>query len=156
TLGALLVDVGQLSNVIPLDDKILHEQIARIKEAGESAVRSIRDMALLLRPPMLDDLGLIPALECQARETSRRCGILLEVNGKPVANSNQLRNSIAMMQPGTEIKLKTLRQDSEHDITVKLAEMPTETAMVHPVDEDSTGALEGVEVGNLTPNMAER
>jgi signal transduction histidine kinase len=66
--------------VIPPDDKIVHEQIVRIKAAGESAVRSIRDMALLLRPPMLDDLGLIPALEWQARETSRRCDMEVEVH----------------------------------------------------------------------------
>lgn len=80
TLGALLVDVGQLSNAIPPEDKVVNEQIARIKVAAESAVRSIRDMALLLRPPMLDDLGLIPALEWQARETSRRGDMEVEVH----------------------------------------------------------------------------
>lgn len=71
-LGALLVDLGQLSNLVPAGDTLVKEQIVRIRTAGENAVRSIRDMALLLRPPMLDDLGLIPALEWQARETSRR------------------------------------------------------------------------------------
>lgn len=86
----------------------------------------------------------------------RRGDILLEMNGRPVANSNQLRNSISMMQPGTEIKLKMLRGGSERDVTVKLAEMPTETAMAQPGDEGSTKTLEGVEVSNLTPNMAER
>jgi serine protease Do len=85
-----------------------------------------------------------------------RGDILLEVNGKPVANSNQLRNNISMMQPGTEIKLKLLRDGSERDLTVKLKEMPTETAMARPGDDDSTKALDGVEVSNLSPNMAER
>ena len=32
----------------------------------------VRNMSLLLRPSMLDDLGLIPALQWQAREVSRR------------------------------------------------------------------------------------
>jgi serine protease Do len=86
----------------------------------------------------------------------RRGDILLEMNGRPVENSNHLRNSISMMQPGTEIKLKMLRGGSERDVTVKLAEMPTETAMAQPGDEGSTKTLEGVEVSNLTPNMAER
>jgi signal transduction histidine kinase len=79
TLGALLVDLGQLSNFISPSDTIVKDQIARIKTAAESAVRSIRDMALLLRPPMLDDLGLIPALEWQARETSRRGDMEVDV-----------------------------------------------------------------------------
>lgn len=85
-----------------------------------------------------------------------RGDILLDVNGKPVTNSNQLRNSISMMQPGTEIKLKLLRDGSERDLTVKLKEMPTESAMARPGDDDSTKALDGVEVSNLSPNMAER
>jgi signal transduction histidine kinase len=79
TLGALLVYVGQLTNLVPPGDTILQGQIERIKSAAESAVKSIRDMALLLRPPMLDDLGLIPALEWQAREISRRCDMEVDV-----------------------------------------------------------------------------
>jgi len=82
TLGALLVDVGHLSNLLPAEDKIAQEQIGRIKKAAETAVKSIRDMALLLRPPMLDDLGLIPALEWQARETSRRGEMEVEVHAE--------------------------------------------------------------------------
>jgi signal transduction histidine kinase len=73
------VDLGQLSNFVSPSDTIVKDQIARIKTAAESAVRSIRDMALLLRPPMLDDLGLIPALEWQARETSRRSDMEVDV-----------------------------------------------------------------------------
>jgi signal transduction histidine kinase len=80
TLGALLVDLGQLSNFTPPENVIVRNQIARIKAVAESAVRSIRDIALLLRPPMLDDLGLIPALEWQARETSRRTDMEVEVH----------------------------------------------------------------------------
>jgi signal transduction histidine kinase len=80
SLGAVLVDLGQLSNLVPAGDTLVKEQIARIKTAAESAVRSIRDMALLLRPPMLDDLGLIPALEWQAREISRRSDMEVEVH----------------------------------------------------------------------------
>jgi signal transduction histidine kinase len=79
TLGALLVYVGQLTNLVPPGDKILQGQIERIKSAAETAVKSIRDMALLLRPPMLDDLGLIPALEWQAREISRRSDMEVDV-----------------------------------------------------------------------------
>ena len=85
TLGALLVDVGHLSNLLPAEDKIAQEQIGRIKKAAETAVKSIRDMALLLRPPMLDDLGLVAALEWQARETSRRGEMEVEVHAEELA-----------------------------------------------------------------------
>jgi len=85
SLGALLVEVGQLSKLVPPDDKITQSQIAHIKSVAETAVKSIRDIALLLRPPMLDDLGLIPALEWQAREISRRGDMEVEVHSQNVS-----------------------------------------------------------------------
>jgi serine protease Do len=85
-----------------------------------------------------------------------RGDIVLEVNGTPVANSNQLRNSISMMEPGTKINVKVVRDGSEREMSVKLAEMPTETAMAGRDEEGSTKVLEGVEVTNMTPNLAEQ
>jgi signal transduction histidine kinase len=92
TLGALLVDLGQLSKVVPADANLLQGQIARIKSAAETAVKSIRDLALLLRPSMLDDLGLVPALEWQAREISRRGEMEVGVHSEMV--SEQLADDV--------------------------------------------------------------
>src|SRR5208283_4099519 len=92
TLGALLVDLGQLSKVVPAEDGVLQGQIQRIKSAAETAVKSIRDMALLLRPPMLDDLGLVPALEWQGREVSRRGEMEVDVASENV--SGQLADDL--------------------------------------------------------------
>jgi signal transduction histidine kinase len=85
TLGVLLVDLGQLAKVVAPEDSVIQGQIARIKSVAEHAVRSIRDIALLLRPPMLDDLGLVPALEWQAREVSRRGEMEVEVHSENVS-----------------------------------------------------------------------
>jgi signal transduction histidine kinase len=38
-------------------------------------VQTVRNICLLLRPALLDDLGLIPALQWQLQEFSRRSGI---------------------------------------------------------------------------------
>ena len=84
TLGALLVELGQLTKFAPPEDKLLHAQIGRIKSVAENAVKSIRDMALLLRPPMLDDLGLVPALEWQGREVSRRGDMEVDVHAENI------------------------------------------------------------------------
>jgi serine protease Do len=85
-----------------------------------------------------------------------RGDILLEVDGKPVTDSNALRMSISMMPPGTSVKLKVLRNGSEHDMTVKLAEMPTETAKLNSHEENGNAALDGVEVTSLNPQIAEQ
>ncbi len=85
TLGALLVDLGQLSKLVSPEDGLVQGQITRIKSAAETAVKSIRDIALLLRPPMLDDLGLVPALEWQGREVSRRGNMEVDVHSETVS-----------------------------------------------------------------------
>ena len=87
SLGALLVDVARLSKLVPSEDRITQAQIAQIKSVAETAVKSIRDIALLLRPPMLDDLGLVPALEWQAREISRRSDMEVEVQSQNVSEA---------------------------------------------------------------------
>jgi signal transduction histidine kinase len=86
TLGALLVDLAQLAKLVAPEDRVIQGQIAHIKSAAETAVRSIRHIALLLRPSMLDDLGLVPALEWQAREVSRRSEMEVEVHSENVSD----------------------------------------------------------------------
>src|SRR5439155_347729 len=80
SLEALLVDLGRLSRLAPANEEAMRGQIANLKTLAENSVKTVRDIALLLRPSMLDDLGLIPALEWQAREVSRRGEMEVEVH----------------------------------------------------------------------------
>ena len=56
------------------DPSAVDEHLASIKSLAEKTVNQVRDLALLLRPSMLDDLGLAPALNWHARETRKRTG----------------------------------------------------------------------------------
>jgi signal transduction histidine kinase len=87
TLNALLVDAANLAKRIQIDDAVSRRYLDNIRTFADSSVNSIRDIALLLRPSMLDDLGLIPALEWQAREVSRRSGIKVTVAADDVPDS---------------------------------------------------------------------
>ena len=86
----------------------------------------------------------------------QRGDIILELNGKPVADSNQLRMTISLMEPGTTVKLNLIRNGSPRELSVKLAEMPTETAKLKSGEEGVEKALDGVEVSNLNPEIAEQ
>jgi signal transduction histidine kinase len=87
TLNAVLVDAANLARRIPEDDAVSRGYLDNIRSYADASVNAIRDIALLLRPSMLDDLGLIPALEWQAREVSRRTGIDVRVSADHVAES---------------------------------------------------------------------
>jgi len=79
SLGALLVEVGSLEATIPTGATEIKEHVDKIKSVAETTVETVRNIALLLRPSMLDDLGLIAALEWQGREVSRRSETEVEI-----------------------------------------------------------------------------
>jgi signal transduction histidine kinase len=77
-LTGLRMELGTLSHYEPDDE--FRERLESVKRLAEEALRSVRNLALLVRPSMLDDLGLGPALHWQAKEFSRRCGIPVSVD----------------------------------------------------------------------------
>lgn len=86
-VSALLLAVGNVAASISpetIDDA--KEQLQDIRRVAEKTVAVVRDMSLLLRPSMLDDLGLIPALEWQAREVSRNNGLNVTINSDGLAD----------------------------------------------------------------------
>jgi len=85
SLGALLVEVGRLSALLPPAAPQIKEHVDKIKSVAESTVQTVRNIALLLRPSMLDDLGLIAALEWQGREVSRRSDMEVEIESADVS-----------------------------------------------------------------------
>jgi signal transduction histidine kinase len=84
-------EVGQSLTGLRMELRALHrlqsaskEQFAarldETKRLLDRTVQSVRDLAMGLRPAMLDDLGLVPALEWQAREFERRQDIRVSVD----------------------------------------------------------------------------
>jgi signal transduction histidine kinase len=82
-IAVLLLELYHLEAKLVTEDstRSLLKGIVQLVQNHEAVVR---DMGLLLRPSMLDDLGLIPALKWQAREVSRRTGmkVTVEVEGE--------------------------------------------------------------------------
>ncbi|HTZ59020.1 MAG TPA: sensor histidine kinase [Acidobacteriaceae bacterium] len=72
-LTGLRMELGTLSAHEP--EEAFRQRLDSVKHLAEEALRAVRNLSLLVRPSMLDDLGLEPALRWQTREFSRRCGI---------------------------------------------------------------------------------
>lgn len=54
------------------------ESLTRARELADRTVRTVRNISLLLRPSLLDDLGLGPALQWQTEDFERRTGVTCE------------------------------------------------------------------------------
>jgi signal transduction histidine kinase len=74
-LTALGIELANLQSLKTSDPEAFRTRVADAKQLNTDAMRAIRDLAMGLRPSMLDDLGLAPALEWQGREFSRHTGV---------------------------------------------------------------------------------
>lgn len=82
-LTALRMELGNLERARVAAGGEADPHLEQAKKLAESTLRTTRDIAMGLRPAMLDILGLGPALEWQAREFTRRyrIPIQLEIEG---------------------------------------------------------------------------
>ena len=75
--SAVLLETENLLDLASAPEVRAH--LDSIRGVAEKGMNEIRNMALLLRPSMLDDFGLLPALEWQAREIGKRTGLRVQV-----------------------------------------------------------------------------
>lgn len=74
-LTALGIELANLQSLRSGDGGAFSARVEDAKRLNAEAMRAIRDLAMGLRPSMLDDLGLAPALEWQGRQFSRHTGV---------------------------------------------------------------------------------
>lgn len=81
--------------------------------------------------------------------------VILGINGTPVAESNQLRMQVSMMNPNQTVNLKIFRNGETRNVSVEVTEMPGEKVAKVSTENDNTNAsLQGVSVQNLDAQTA--
>jgi signal transduction histidine kinase len=81
--SAIAMETG---NLLDLDwSDAARARLEAVRDVAGKGVDATRNMSLLLRPSMLDDFGLVPALNWQARETARRTGMRVHLTAPEAA-----------------------------------------------------------------------
>lgn len=119
SLTGVLVEMANLSTLIRARDLDgVSEKAAAVKKLIEDSIRVVRNMALLLRPSMLDDLGLVPALEWQAREVSKRAGVWVEVDAGEVCEELPEEHKTCVYRVVQEALHNIVQHASAHKVKV--------------------------------------
>jgi len=79
SLTALKMDTIWMRDHIPRDEPAALEKVAGMLAMLDAAVASVRRIAADLRPLVLDDLGLVPAIEWVVQNFTQRTGIPCEL-----------------------------------------------------------------------------
>ena len=79
-LTALRMELGRIDRLRTPADPRLGEAVAECRRLVNEIVHSVRDLALGLRPSMLDDFGLQAALEWHVRDLARRYSLPVDLD----------------------------------------------------------------------------
>ena len=79
-LTALRMEIGRADRARGSSDAQLGNAIGEARRLLDTILRSVRDLVMGLRPSMLDDFGLQPALEWHVRDFRRRFGIPVDLS----------------------------------------------------------------------------
>lgn len=77
SLSAIMMEAGNVQAATRAGE--VRDRVSSIGSIAEKTLNVVRDLALLLRPSMLDDFGLVPALNWHAREMTKRTGLNVRV-----------------------------------------------------------------------------
>jgi serine protease Do len=82
--------------------------------------------------------------------------VIVKLDGQPVSDYVDLRLRISQMAPGTSVKLDVWRDGKTQAYSVALGELPEKAEAEQSSGTESGGGLEGVEVDELTPEIAQQ
>ena len=119
-MNLTFVDKKVVGSDIQIDPDDLHNEISGMKSVIDNSVKRIRKIITELRPEMLDQLGLISALEWQANEFKTKSGIeckLFNHFGEITVNKNI---SIAVYRIFQEALTNVMRHSKATKVEIKI------------------------------------
>ena len=85
-----------------------------------------------------------------------RYDVIRSIDGRAIRDTRELRLAVANEAPGDTIDVEVLRDGGKKTLSVTLTEFPEDDQMARNPGGGQSGALEGVSVDELSPEVAQR
>ncbi|MGA2184256.1 MAG: chemotaxis protein CheB [Bryobacteraceae bacterium] len=118
-IAVLEFDVDTLEKSAPSGDT-LHKGLRQIREQVSELLKEVRRIAWQLHTTVLDNLGLVPALESLSREFSERDGIPVRFAARGVPADVPRPVAVALYRVTQEALRNVSRHSGAHDAAVEL------------------------------------
>jgi PAS domain S-box-containing protein len=136
-LTVLKMDSAWLAERIGIADPSLTERAHAMSALIERTIGTIRQIATELRPSILDDLGLLAALEWEGAELGRRTGINTRVRGPREPPALDDEHATAIFRIFQEALTNVARHSGAKTVRATLSK--TEKDIVLEVIDDGSG-----------------
>jgi signal transduction histidine kinase len=136
SMTALLMEIGRLESErqTPPDRT---ESLQTIRHLAEDSVAKMRSMALLLRPSMLDELGLVPALSWLVKEVTRRTGLKVRVTAEDTDDEYPDRTRTCIYRTVQEAVHNCVKHSQASQVHIAIRS--SEEEIVVTVEDDGVG-----------------
>ena len=136
-LTALRMELGRIERTRAPADSRIGLAVAECKRLVDSLFRTVRDLALGLRPSMLDDLGLQAALEWHVRDCTSRYGANVDLTIGADLDVLPDRYRTCVYRAVQEALTNCIRHATAQSIQVSVTKTPEHLAIV--VTDDGIG-----------------
>jgi two-component system, NarL family, sensor histidine kinase UhpB len=117
-LAALLIRLRLLRGVH--DSQARDAAIDEIRDDIGEALERIRRFARGLRPPALDELGLVPALEYHVRSLSESVGVPIKIEAEPIEELLTEQAELALYRIAQEAMSNAIRHANPQHVVVRI------------------------------------
>jgi serine protease Do len=167
--AAIISGANTIGFAIPID--VVKQILPQLREKGRVVRGFLGVQPQAITADMVDQLGLKSTRgaliaevvkDSPAAEAGIKPGdVVVALNGKPVADNNQLTRDVGVVPPGQSVQLQVVRDGKEKTVAVKLAPRPDEQEQAGKSTgsgggEKEKGDLLGLAVEELTPQLARR
>jgi PAS domain S-box-containing protein len=136
-LTGLASDLGWAATWLPADQPVLQEKLDGMIVRADAAIDVVRTISTKLRPGILEDLGLVAAIEWQAHEFQNRTGINCELVSSPKDLLLGLDPSTALFRICQESLSNVGRHARATHVTIRLIADADHLTLT--VDDDGRG-----------------
>jgi PAS domain S-box-containing protein len=120
SLTGLKLDLAWLARRLPESEAESRARAAEMSELIDATINSVRRISSELRPGVLDDLGLVAAVEWQAQEFERRTGVPCRFRSTGEFEELEARRATALFRILQEALTNVIRHAQASRVSVKL------------------------------------
>jgi signal transduction histidine kinase len=154
-LSAIMLGLGNLRSALRDHNSLeAFRQLQLVEDMTERNASVVRNISLLLRPTMLDDLGLIPALKWLAREVSRTTPMAVDVMAESFVDDLPEEHRTCVFRVVQEALRNAARHSGAREALVCVHE--DEGFLRLSVQDDGKGFAPNLESGMGILGMQER
>ena len=134
SLSMMIINLERLESQLPASETSLHSKLAETRKLAQEALTNLRKIVYGLRPTILDDLGLLPAIRWYARSSLEDAGIVVQVQGEGEFEDLAPQVNSTLFRIAQEAINNIVRHSQASSVEINLVQM-TDLVMLKIMDD---------------------